>query len=68
MFASSKSAFKPWVRTFNAYEVFINLLESGEITLANNNGTAMSPFEAVIFMEQIYIKNQNGTIKVVKRI
>ena len=66
MFSSNKSAFKPWKRTFNAYEIFIELIESGEIRLVGRDKVVLTPFESVLYMENLYIKSSNGIIKVVK--
>jgi hypothetical protein len=70
MIGSRKSAFKPWTpkfTLFNGYEVFMELAESGEIKMANKDGTIMTPCEAVLFLEMMYVKYQNGVLKVIKK-
>jgi len=70
MFCSKRSAFKPWTPKFthyNGYEVFMELVESGEIKLANRDNTVMTPCEAILFLELLYVKHQNGILKVIKK-
>jgi hypothetical protein len=67
MFPSEKSAFKPWLAKVNPYQMFIELIESGEIRLADSNNDVMTPFESVLYMENLYIKYTNGIIKVIKK-
>jgi len=70
MIGSKRSAFKPWIPKFthyNGYEVFMDLAESGQIKLANQDNTVMTPCEAVLFLELMYIKHQNGILKVIKK-
>ena len=65
---SEKSAFKPWVPGFkdiNSYSFFVNLIESGHIKLSGSDGKPMSPFESLLFLENIRVKIENGIIKVV---
>jgi hypothetical protein len=66
---SEHSAFKPWspgLNDINGYSFFVNLIESGEIKLSGSDGKPMSPFESLLFLENIHIKIENGTIKVIR--
>jgi len=45
----------------------MELAESGQIKLANQDNTVMTPCEAVLFLELMYIKYQNGILKVIKK-
>ena len=64
---STKSAFTPWkpsIQQFNGYRVLLELLEAGEIRLSKNNIT-MTPFEACLWMEGLYIRCNHGVVKVI---
>jgi hypothetical protein len=45
----------------------MELVESGEIKLANRDNTVMTPCEAILFLELLYVKHQNGILKVIKK-
>jgi len=45
----------------------MELVESGQIKMANKDNTIMTPCEAVLFLEMMYVKYQNGILKVIKK-
>ena len=65
-----KSAFRPWtpsLRHINAYSVFQDLVESGELRLADKDGRILNHFDACLLLDEIHVKYQNGVIKVIKK-
>ncbi len=66
---STSSAFRAWkpaVKESHAYDILISLLESGQVTLVDKDKKILTPFEACLFMDSLYVKNDTGVLKIIK--
>ena len=64
---STKSAFKiykPVPIKFDPYKLFVDLIESGQLAIAENN-KILTPFEGSLYLENIHVKIDEGVVKVV---
>ncbi len=60
-----KSAFRPWKKEKNMYDVLMQLIESGDLCFCDKSGP-LTPFESALFFEKLKIKYFNGIVKVSK--
>jgi hypothetical protein len=46
--------------------MFMDIIEAGEIRIAERNGQILTPAEAMILFETMQVRYQEGVIKVIK--
>jgi hypothetical protein len=59
---SKKSAFKQWKKPINGYRLLMDLIESGQMKLADKDGI-LTPFEGALWLDAFKIKVTNGIVK-----
>jgi hypothetical protein len=77
---SKNSAFKPYISQpglyktnpykpnpykTNPYNIFMDIIESGEIKIATKKNEILTPAESIILFETMKVRYQEGVIKVV---
>jgi hypothetical protein len=61
---SAFKVYKPKPVKFDPYKLFVDLIESGQLAIAENN-KILTPFEGSLYLENIHVKIDEGVIKVV---